>query len=343
MRSRLLTRQILDELAGVESVPELINALTKTLYREAIEAALVQHTGIEVIAQARRSNLIHTVNKVRRFYSGQAAEPVAWVLRRYDVDNVKAILRGLSQQVPANEIRTGTLPIGELRSADLDTLAKVAHTGAAIDLLATWRVPLAQPLLALRAKQAGAEEFQMELALEQWYFCTAITAAKANGDSLRQSLMFQADVVNIMTALRLIGETETTDFLQRHFETEDTVPLFIGPGHVPFALVAEAARQKSIRRAVETLTRTSLGTVLASALEQYRVTFRLSDFEYALQRQQLKHAVTLLIRDPLGIGVLIGFMALKTNELANLRRIVQGVYLGEAPDRIRAELMVVSL
>lgn len=341
MKSRLLTRQVLEELAGAASIPELINALTKTPYREAIEAALVQYGGVETIAQARRINLIHTVSKVRHFYSGQAAELASWVLRRYDMENAKAILRGLSQQVPANEILASTLPIGELQPADLDTLARSAHARAAIDLLATWRFPLAQPLLALRAQKANADLFEMELALEQWYFRTAVTATKENGESLHQSLMFHADVTNILTVLRLVGETEAAAFLRQHFDAQDAIPLFIGPGHVSFALLTEAARQEPVRRAVEVLVHTSYGAALASTLEQYRITNRLSDFEYALQRQQLKHALSLLIRDPLGIGVLIGFMALKMNELANLRRIVQGVYLGETPDRIRAELMMV--
>ncbi len=342
MKSRLLSRQALEELTGTESVPGLINALIKTPYRETVEAALVQYAGIEIIAQARRNNLIQTVSKVRHFYSGQAAELAAWVLRRYDIDNVKAILRGLSQQVPANEIRAGTLPIGELQSAELDTLARAAHARAAIDLLATWRFSLAQPLLALRAQKAGVDLFAMELALEQWYFRAAMKAAKDNGDSLRQSLMANADVTNILTVLRLVGETEAAAFLRQRFGAPDAAPLFIGPGHVPFPLLAEAAEQESVRRAVEIFAHTSYGPTLAGALAQYRVTYRLSDFEYALQRRQLKHAVSLLIRDTLGIGVLIGFMALKTNELANLRRIVQGVYQGEASNHIRAELMMVN-
>ncbi|UCC54793.1 MAG: V-type ATPase subunit [Anaerolineaceae bacterium] len=342
MKSRLLTCQALEELAGAESMPELINALTKTAYRQAIEAALAQYAGIEVITQARRNNLIQTISKVRHFFSGQAEELATWVFRRYDVDNIKSILRGLSQQVPANEILGATLPIGELQSADLDTMARSAHARAAIDLMATWRIPLAQPLLALRAERAGADLFEMELALEQWYFQAAMTATKENGESLRQSLMRHADVSNIMTALRLIGETEAVTFLRQHFDTQDATPLYIGPGHVTFALLTKAARQDSVSRATETLTRTSYGATLASVLEQYRATYRLSDFEYALQRQQLKHAMSLLIRDPLGIGVLIGYMALKTNELANLHRIAQGVHLSEPPNRIRAELLMVN-
>ncbi|MCB9419508.1 MAG: V-type ATPase subunit [Ardenticatenaceae bacterium] len=342
MKSRLLTRPALEELAGAENMPVLINALLKTPYREAVEAALVQYTGAEIITQARRNNLIHTVSKVRHFYSGESAELTRWVLRRYDVDNVKAILRGLTQQVPADEIQASTLPIGELQPADLETLARLANTRAAIDVLATWRFPLAQLLLALRAEKAGGDLFTMELALEQWYFRAAMTATKEDGESLRQSLRLQADIMNILTALRLVGDTEAAAFLRQRFDAADATPLFIGPGHVAFALLSEAAKQESVWRAVEVFAHTSYGPMLAEALSQYQVTYRLSDFEYALQYRQLKQAVNLLIRDPLGIGVLIGYIALKTNELANLHRIVQGVNRGEAANRIRAELMLVN-
>ena len=40
--------------------------------------------------------------------------------------------------------------------------------------------------------------------------------------------------------------------------------------------------------------------------------------------------------------VLLGYAALKTNEIANLRAIAQGLLLGEKPDRLRSELMLVD-
>ena len=115
--------------------------------------------------------------------------------------------------------------------------------------------------------------------------------------------------------------------------------LLIGPGHIPIELLANAARQSSVMEAVNLLTGTPYGATLRGAMEKYATANRLSVFERALARRQLQHAVSFFASDPLGLGVLLGYVVLKTNEVANLRAIAQGLMLGEKSDRIRAELM----
>src|SRR5512145_2414625 len=85
MRSRLLSRQALEELAQVGSVQGLITALIDTAYREAVEAALVRLTGMDCLTQALRNDLVATLGRARTFYSGPAGELAALVLRRYDL------------------------------------------------------------------------------------------------------------------------------------------------------------------------------------------------------------------------------------------------------------------
>lgn len=345
MKSRLLSRQTLEGLAETGSVQGLLTALTNTAYRQAVEAALVRLAGMEALAEALRNDLVATLGKVRRFFAGPAGELAALVLRRYDVHNVKTVLRGLAQHVPASEILASVLPIGELRPADLTQLTGVADFRAAIDLLATWRLPLAWPLLELRARRPGADVPEMELALDRWHLRSALEAARAakeEGRPLLETLMLQADAANILTALRLIGVPERDTILRQRFGVEDVTSLFIGPGHVPFALLAEAAHQASVAHAVQSLATTPYAALLAEAMESYARLGRLSLFERAFAQRQLQHAAGLIARDPLGIGVLLGYIALKTNEVANLRAIAQGLMIGEKPDRIRAELMFVA-
>jgi V/A-type H+-transporting ATPase subunit C len=343
MKSRLLPRQTLEELAGIGSFSSLINALTKTGYQEAIEMALVQFTGMEALNRARHADLVNTIGKVRRFYQGKAADLVSWVLCRYDVDNVKTILRGLSQHVPADEILAGTIPVGQLLAADLARLIRSANPRDAIDLLATWRIPLSQSLLALRAERPGAGLFEMELALEGWYYRAAMRAADDQGSAaLRAVLRLDMDVKNILTALRLVGLTEAAAFLRQRFNADDARPLFVGSGNISLELLLEVAAQSSIRRAVNKLDGTPFGSMLTGALGQYAATGRLSEFEYFLAKRQLRYASSLLFSDPLGIGVMVGYLALKTVETNNLHRIAQGVDMNEDPDLIRAELFFVD-
>jgi V/A-type H+-transporting ATPase subunit C len=347
MKARLLSRQTLEGLAEAGSVPGLITALTNTAYREAVEAALARSleepAGLECLAEAVRNDLVATVGKARSFFRDQAGELAALVLRRYDLHNVKAVLRGLAQHVPANEILASTLPMGALRPADLAELARSANFRGAVDLLTTWAVPLSRPLLELRARRQGdgADVPEMELALDRWHLHTAMQVAREAGDEGKtylEALRREADAVNIMTALRLVGVPDAAATLRAHFGTGEAATLLIGPGHVPLGLLAEAARKPSVTEAVSALAGTPYGPTLQRTMDKYAAASRLSVFERALARRQLQQAVGFFASDPLGIGVLLGYVALKTNEVANLRAIAQGLVLGEKPDRIRAEL-----
>lgn len=342
MKSRLLPRRTLEGLTEVGSVPGLIAALTNTPYREAVAAALVRLTGLDCLAEALRNDLVASLGRVKDFYSEAAKALAQLVLLRYDVHNIKTILRGLAGHVPAQEIMGSTLPIGELRPADIVELIRVANWRMALDLLATWRLPAAKPLLELRSAQrsrdGGMELLEMEVALDRWYFDTAL--AGADDTPLRAAVVLEADLTNILTALRLIDVPDVAAILRERLGAADVTRLFVGPGHVPFARLAEAAHQESIPHAIDLLATTAYGAALTGALPAYAASSRLSVFERALAQQQLHHAGSLVASDPLGIGVLLGYAALKTNEVANLRTIAQGLLLGEKPDRIRSELML---
>ena len=344
MKARLLPRRTLEGLTEVGSVPGLITALTNTPYREAVAAALVRLTGMDCLAEALRNDLVATLGKARSFYSEAAQALAQLVMLRYDVHNVKTILRGLAGHVPANEIMGSILPIGELRPADIVELARVADWHMAIDLLATWRLPVVKPLLELRATQRSRdghmEPLEMEVALDRWYFDTAI--AGAGHTTLREAVTLEADMTNVLTTLRLVGVPDVAAILRERLGAADVMQLCVGPGHIPFAQLAEAAHQESISNAINTLATTIYGATLTGALPAYASSARLSVFERALAQRQLHHAAGLVASDPLGIGVLLGYAALKTNEVSNLRAIAQGLLLGEKPDRLRSELMLVD-
>lgn len=349
MKSRLLSRRALEALAAAESIDGLITALTNTAYREAVETALVRLMGMECLAEALRNDLVSAVGNARRFFppDSLAGEMAATVLRRYDVHNVKALLRGLARHVPSSEILASTLPVGELRPPDLAELARAPNVATAIDLLATWRVSLARPLLERRGlRRAGSlETSEMDLALDRWYVSSAMQVARAGGEAgqpLLEALMLEADVANLMTALRLVGATDVVATLRAHYGTEEVTALFIGPGRIPLPVLSEAARKTTVAEAIDLFAATPYGATLAQVMAGRAAAGHLSLFERALARRQLQFAANLLTWDTLGIGVLLGYVALKTNEIANLRSIAQGLLLGDKPDRIRDDLMIVD-
>jgi vacuolar-type H+-ATPase subunit C/Vma6 len=341
MKSRLLSSRELDALAETGSIQGLIAALTDTAYCRSIEAALTRTSGLACIVEALRLDIIYTLGKIRAFYSGQAGEMVSIVLRTYDLHNLKAILRGLAKNVASDEIRSVLVPVGELKQGVLAELAGASDPRVAIDLMASMGLPYAQPLLKLRVEQPGAGIPAMELALERWMFREAVQYLqheRQDGEPLLSAIQLEADLENLLTVLRFVQSPEERKVLRDWLHSEDLDLLFVGPGKLTFELLDLAGNQDTIDAAVQTLAGTPYEPPLRAGLQAYAHSPLLSEFEKQFKRFRLAWMSKQIIRDPLGIGVLLGYSALKTNEVSNIRWIAQGFSLGLNTNALRAEL-----
>jgi V/A-type H+-transporting ATPase subunit C len=345
MKSRFLTKKELGTLIETGSIQGLIAALTKTNYRKSIESALARTSGMECIAEALRADLISTLGKLCSFYRERSGKMVAILLRAYDIANLKAILRGLANNASPGEILATVLPVGDLRFDILNELAGTSSPRSAIDLLATMGLPISQPLIHLRTEYPGAEVFQMELALEQWHYKEARQYLRdevlTNG-LLLSALNLDADLSNILTVLRFANFPAERKGLKERLGTESLEVLLCGPGKLAFGLLVEAGSQDNVESAVEVLFDTPYRSPLQDGLTAFKSNGRLSEFEKYLKRYRRKWASSLITRDPLGIGVVIGYMALKIHEVSNIRWIAQGINLGLKPDAIRCEVEFVE-
>lgn len=345
MKSRLLSRQELEILAEVGDLRGLITALTKTTYREPIENALARTSGLDCIHEALRSDLTLTIGKVRGFYSGQSGEMVAIWLRLYDIQNLRAILRGLSRNASPTEILAVLVPVGDLTLEVLSELARAPSPRGAIDLMASLGLPFAHPLLQLRVEKPDAETFEMELALEKWYYRHSFQQLEGRntvGELLRSALKLEADIANLLTILRFASAPTEREYLSKWVPGGNVRYLLVGPGSLSFDLLERVAEEGNLQSAIEHLEDTPYKRSLRSGLEAYTRSKRLSEFERHLKRYRLEWMTRQITRDPLGIGVPLGYLALKVNEVSNIRHIAYGIVLGLKKEEIKAELEFVA-
>jgi vacuolar-type H+-ATPase subunit C/Vma6 len=345
MKARLLRPSELEALAEAGSPDGLIAALTKTVYQKSIEAALTRATGMQCIDEALRNDLINTVGKIGGFYKENAGKMVAILLRAYDIHNLKAILRGLSKNVPAGDILTVLLPIGELSMSTLRALVQLNSPREAIDLLASMGLSFALPLLNIRAEAPGSETFEMELALDKWFYEEARQTLRSETgmvDQLSLALALDADLANVLTVLRFAQYPQERNLLRNRLGTDEVAYLLIGPGHIAYELLTDAFRQDTVTSAIETLSGTFFGLALRVGLTAYARSNRLSDIEKQLKHYRLVWMAGQIRKDPLGIGMVLGYVALKVNEVNNIRWITQGINLGLKADAIQAELEMVA-
>lgn|SRR5574341_69681 len=345
MKSRLLSVQQLHALAESDTNEALLIALAQTPYQPDVESAMVHASGIEAVDLALQQNLISTVRRIRTFFSSHEQSTVKLILRFYDVHNLKVILRSVGKHIPAGERLSALLPIGDLTDTVLSALANTSSPGAAIDLLASMQAPLAHPLLQLRKEKPGADPAEMELALERWHirdtFAQLETTPRSN-DLLSAALALDADLTNLLTVIHLAHAPSERAVLRQRMGDNGLGSLWVGPGYLNFALLEHAAEQSSLEAAVNSLSRTPYRDALAAGIQGYRQSGQLSSFESALRRSRLSWMTRSIVRDPLGIGVLLGYLALKLNEIRNLRWIAHAIHAGVSVGQIHEGLEVIS-
>lgn len=344
MKGRLLSPQTLDALADSGSISGLITALSKTVYQKSLEAALARVSGRQCIDEALHTDLTNTIGKIRTFYQEEAATMVLILLRSYDIHNLKAILRGVTRHAPTSEILSILIPVGEIEMNLLRQLAQLNTSREVVDMLASMGLPFAAPLLAIRAEKPGADLADLELALEKWYYKESHEMMKnlaADTSVLANALLLEVDLKNVLTVLRIVRTAQEHDATSKPTLPEPIETLLIQPGRIKAEQLMDALHADTLVTAVEALSSTYLSPALYEGLNQYAQSKRLSDVEHALNRFRLQWMAKQMAKDPLGIGVVLGYLALKVNEINNLRWIARGISLGLKADAIRTGLVMV--
>ena len=111
---------------------------------------------------------------------------------RWDVFNIKTILRGKHMHLAAEQISEGLLAAGYLTQVDLEALAMQDDIRAVVDTAVTWGLPFAGALCAraMRQYMRSGELADLELALDRYYADWAVETARASAGrtcSLRAS------------------------------------------------------------------------------------------------------------------------------------------------------------
>ncbi len=343
MKSRLLTRSAYGELLNEPTVEDVVAALTRTPYQAAIEAALVQASGWACLSRGLRDHFAETVAKVGKFFSGSSLQMWQILIARWQAFNLKTILRGQANNVPAEEVLDALIPVGDLKEADFKRLVQQTSVRGVVDLLATWLHPLARPLLAAMPRYADTKNIaDLELALDRARFEKAFEQLEeldeANADQVREVLDAEIDATNLMTVVRLSAAGIGAERLARAYGRAAPAPLLV-PSH---GLVTVRLLQYNDIPTLEQLVRDlkdgAFGQALARGETRYRDTKSLSAFEDEIEKQLLDRQMRFYHRDPLSIGIAIAYLAELANEVRNLRVIGRGKAAGWKRDEIEKEL-----
>lgn len=337
MRARLLRREVLERYLRADDMKSVLQELMHGEYAADLEDALIKGRGAAEIDEGLRKNLVRTFNKVLGFLNDEAYDICSVLLGRWDVFNLKTILRGKHLQLTAAQIQEGLLPVGVLEQSDLDALLTLGDVRTLVETASTWGLPQAA------AMREGFAQYQrtgaladLELPLDRHYTewaTQSLGRRGANYDIARWILGTQIDTQNLVIVFRAARENLQPDQSVAYF--------FPGGDSIDLKKYQRLAIMSDVDEIIDELRGTRYGKALDEAAVRFLETASLAVFERALEDYFTRRVMALAGRDPLGAGIPVSYLWAKLNEVTNLRIIVKSKSVGLAPDRARRDLILV--
>jgi vacuolar-type H+-ATPase subunit C/Vma6 len=340
LRARLseaLDEETLESFCDLPSLDSFISALTKTPYQQSIETALTLSYGYSCILETKRLELINLEKDLNRFYEGDAHSMVMAIFWQEDLTNLKAIIRGIGHRVPMELVTEALTPLGTIPYRILEDIARSKNLEEVISRIVVHQLMISKPLLLLQAMKEESDSVKMEMTIEQYYFEMLPEIPRGNHENIRllkDWISFEADVINLTTVIRKILESELNPGKNENPET-----YLVHSGKISMDTWMRLTHESQIEDLIESLYKTRYQQSLRTALSQYQETNQASVFEYLLRAEMLKWEAKLPRKYPLGIGVPLGYVAIKKNELRNLVWIAKGILSGFEPHFIKANLV----
>ncbi|MEA5075832.1 MAG: ATP synthase A1 subunit C [Coriobacteriia bacterium] len=337
MRSRLLRQSFFDELMASTDISGVISSLMQTEYGPDLESRILHGRTATHVDEALRDNMVRTFNRVLSFSNKEATSLVNTLLGRWDLFNIKTIVRGKHMELSEEEITDSLITVGQLSRIDTDELSKQQDVRSVVDMLGTWGLPFAAPLREALPEYSESRDLSfVELALDRYYYEWAskrLRGWRENKRIARDFLAAQVDTMNLLTAIRL---------LNADLPAEEAMRFCIPGGRVvDETLFLELSAMSDVDEVFNRVKKTPYGKPLDQAALLYMEKGSVSVFERALEDYLFRMAFDASKEDPLGIGLTISYLWTKANEVTNLRIVVKGVSVGMPEGRMREELIVV--
>lgn len=317
---RLLDLDDYRELIRSSSLEAMLGRLASGPYGADVEQALGRHSGLRRLDEAVRSHLSRQLSDVLSFYSGETAERLRFYEARWDIRNIRSILRSLAGASTGDRSDPLLVSTGTLDDVALDEIARRGDVRSAVDLLAVWQLPGPQLVRHLRRAIGRYVETgdvsHLDAALDRALEETVGEATSRFGpdDPVVATLRREVDRINLMSCARLLALPDQSP--------GEWLPL--DEGVVPAAVWSEAMAAGD-RRGVASRVSDRLPESWRGPLGEWVEHGDPMRLEGGLDDAWAGDARAMLRRDPLGVETPLGYLGCLEAEAKNLRMVGRAI------------------
>lgn len=329
LKGKLLGREQLEGFLGASDTGAIISALSGTVYAEHLRDS----TDLLQIEHGLKQDLVVSYIKILRFLRGRSARFVETLLGRFELFNLKSVIRSLARsdkrKLEGDPVEPFIFSLGKYHTIPIEEALEADDLESCIALMK--KTPFARPLeIGYQQYEEEGKLFLLELALDLDYY-----------DRLWKSLdaLGPLDKYN---AARLMGiQYDTTNLLWilRFREYYDLSPEQIFQYIIPHGwkirgdLFWEVAEESDVTAAI-VKRQISPYDDLLSSVKRVDGSFILG-IELSLLRYRYRESLGIFMKYPLQAAQLIAFFTCKEMEIRDIITTLAGRQLELPQERIK--------
>lgn len=326
------------------SQDEIIRKIGESDYKSDIDELSREYKGANLIEHALNRNMATSFQKVLRITEGIPHELVSEYLKKYDISDVKTIIRGKMHGISPADIRTALVSGGSLRYTFLSGLTEKSYDEVLEALAAT-------EYGDLLTKLDGANLSAFENALDKYYYKSLLAIPGFPGSSDRRLfdrfVRREIDVQNLNLLFRLkkanIYFTEASEAESGEVSQVSNVADLLIDGGLEFGLDAlKVLAALPYEKFVTSLRSSSYWTALQEHVDGKELAdVDLTDISNSLLNFNLKKITSNSLQSIVSIVPILEYVIYKENEVRNLRIIVRGKNAGMDNNLIKEQLVII--
>jgi V/A-type H+-transporting ATPase subunit C len=324
MKTKLIPAEMYPRMMAMD-ISEIARYLEETQYKDEIDALAKDYSGTELIEHATFDNLAKIYRKLHDVSIDEPRFLILEYLRRWDIWNIKTIIRGKFYGASESEIAKYLVPAGELDMEFLDGLAKKDSIQEVISAFE------GTDYASALAQYDGKDLATLENALDKLYYFRMERAVggtlSVGGGLLLKYVRREIDIKNLITLFRMNKAGVEASIVQENLipggKLYDELSRMAGQ---PFAEFLRSLEGYPFWSSISDLATPDLDSI--------------SRIEARLRAYLIRYAWAISNYHPLSILPVLGYMVSKETEVANIRKIVRGKEAGLPAELIEEQVVV---
>jgi len=293
-----------------------------------------RYDGVDLVEYALNRNLAKHFDDLLRWSEGALYDYIARYLRKFDVWNVKTVIRGLYSDAERTEVEDDLIRAGEFSDRRIEDLLNAGSIEEVVEQLddTIFGDTMAE---AFDVYEESGVLVPLENALDHAFYDTLLSGLPDNPEVDSPTGLYvefletEVDFRNLRNALRLAHSGADIDPSEYFIE-----------GGKLFDAQEIAQLSTNLDQLVSAVRESKYGDDLDQALSALEEADNLIDFERALDAALLEYADRLSNRYPLSVCPVLSYVLAKEREVDNIRAIARGREAGLGPDEIEQELVI---